>query len=312
MSGEEQSTAIGSLWECSATNHTCDRRAGVSMFQKSVYDRSPIAHMTRATSACDDPLVSNLLVAREIPRLADLQVDHYVCLVNSWAAEIRQLVSGTRDQFFETPGDWDHDIHLFSAGIACYYLDVILGIRYREEQKHLRTVRYTNPADLFINGVIDTRRGTCANMSALYVAIAWRLGWPITLTLAGWHLFCRYSANGKSRNIEVTNNGRGGFHSHPDGYYQQSYQVDDKSIKAGSDLTCLSSRQQVGVFFGLRARHWWDLHCYNLSYRDYCFASHLFPESRLFQNKVLLLRGASQIPVPASPIQELGHDYHTT
>jgi hypothetical protein len=98
---------------------------------------------------------------------------------------------------------------------------VVLGVHYRPDQRGVTGVLYTDPSDLCLNGVMDTRQGTCGNMAALHVALAWRLGWPLHLACAGPHMFCRYDDGQVVHNIECTNNGQRGFQSHPDSWYRK-------------------------------------------------------------------------------------------
>jgi regulator of sirC expression with transglutaminase-like and TPR domain len=175
----------------------------------------------------------------------------------------------------------------FRLGMLCWYVDEVLGVRYREDQQYLESVSYIDPSDLFLNGVMDTRRGTCGNMAALHVAIGWRLGWPVSLAMAGWHILCRYDDGKTIHNIEATNNGKGGFHSHPDAYYRAKYQVSEDAIRAGSDLTALSPRQMLGAFLLMRARHWQDSGHAKEAATDYRRAAEFFPESRLLQRKLI-------------------------
>jgi hypothetical protein len=67
-------------------------------------------------------------------------------------------------------------VHGWRTGVLCWFVDEVLGVRYREDQIGLTAVFYDDPGDLFLHGLIDTRRGTCATMPALHVALAWRLG----------------------------------------------------------------------------------------------------------------------------------------
>jgi len=44
----------------------------------------------------------------------------------------------------------------------CEYVDRELGIGYREDQKDLKAVAYTDPSDLFLNGVMDRGKAPAA------------------------------------------------------------------------------------------------------------------------------------------------------
>jgi regulator of sirC expression with transglutaminase-like and TPR domain len=75
--------------------------------------------------------------------------------------------------------------------LVCWYIDVVLGVAYREDQREAKRILYTDPTDLFINGVMDTARGTCGNMALLHVVLGRRIGLPVSLACVGSHFICR-------------------------------------------------------------------------------------------------------------------------
>ncbi len=244
----------------------------------------------------------NLRVALEIPALAGLDVAAYQQTADRWADDLQRELPGAEAQFHAAPGDWKDDLAFFRLGLICWYVDEVLGIRYREDQKDLDTVIYTDPADLFLNGVMDTRRGTCGNMAALHVALGWRLGLPVSLACAGWHVLCRYDDGTVTHNIEATNNGRGGFHSHPDAYYQTVYDIPEEAVRSGSDLRAASPRELLGLFFSFRARHRHDVGLTAAATRDDLRASALFPNNRLLRQRAAALSRDLAGPGSAPPL----------
>ena len=83
-------------------------------------------------------------------------------------------------------------------------------------------------------------------MPALHVALGWRLGWPVSLAVAGWHVICRYDDGVRTHNIEATRTGQGGFDSHPDEDYRRRYAIAESDVQSGSDLTALDARKTLG------------------------------------------------------------------
>ena len=233
-----------------------------------------------ASLATVDPLELNLLVAREIPACCDLVVAEYQCIADAWAADLATQLATFEDQFHVSPAAWKDDIRFFRLGVLCWYVAEVLGIRYRDDQRDLQSVSYTDPGDLFLHGVMDTRQGTCGNMAALHVELAWRLGWPLHLACAGPHIFCRYDDGQVVHTVECTNNSQGGFQSHPDEHYQESRGVPDVAIECGSDLRALTPRQMFGLFVGLRGRYREDTGLLTEAETDYLLARTLFPENR--------------------------------
>jgi hypothetical protein len=227
-----------------------------------------------------DPVIRNLLVAKSIPALAQLEIPRYQQLVNKWAEAIRVWLLTAEQEFLKTPDDWKNDVNLFRLGLVHQYLEQVVGITYNEDQRNVTAIHYTNPSDLFLNGVLDTKQGTCGNMATLHFAIGWRLGWPVSLACVNSHLICRYDDGVVTHNIEATQSGYGGFKSDPDKYLMERYQLPQIAIACGSDLRALTARETLGVFMGLRARHMRDTGQYREADSDYLLARWLFPTSR--------------------------------
>lgn len=248
-----------------------------------------------------DPVVLNLSVAKGIPAFADLEISKYIELADEWADDLKKRLKKKIIDFQRIPERWRNDVNFFKLGVVCWYMDCVLGMAYREDQRDaqlagVRGVHYTDPNDLFIHGIMDTRRGTCGNIAAFYVVLARRIGLPVSLAYAGSHLYARYDDGfGLHYNIETTDLGRGGYCSPADEEIRTHYKLPTISQTCGSDLVGLSFRQMLGVFLGLRGRHFSDSRTVPndpLILRmevDFLLARALFPESRilyLIQNEV--------------------------
>jgi hypothetical protein len=233
-----------------------------------------------------DPIEVNLLVAKGVYGLGDLDIPHYQREADRWAAEVRETLSRYEREFWKNPMEWRNDIRFFRLGALCWYVDQVLGVRYREDHKDPFTVNYADPATVFVHGVIDTRLGTCANMSSVHLGIAWRLRWPLSLACAWSHIFCRYDDGTVTHNLEVSNlSGKGGFGAPPDEYYCRRYGIHPQHIQSGSDLTALRPRQLLGLYIGLRGRNRQDAREYEDAKEDYLLALQLYPQSRFFPTR---------------------------
>jgi hypothetical protein len=248
-----------------------------------------IAALTDPELSALDPVVMNLSVAREIPSLADLDIGHYVSVVDGWAADLHNRMPVLEADFRKTPEDWRDDIDFFRLGLVCWYCDIVLGVAYREDHRNLTRVRYTDPTDLFLCGVIDTRRGTCATLALLHVVIGRRIGLPVSLACVGSHFLCRFDNGQKTINIEATDTGRGGFSSQSDEYVFAKHKVPAIAQRCGSDLRAVSPRELLALFIGNRARHFENTNRLAEAERDYLLARHLFPYNRhLYVSQVRL------------------------
>lgn len=258
-----------------------------------------------------DPVVLNLAVARGIPALADLEIAKYIQLADDWAADLKKYLKQKIIRFQREPKLWKNDVNFFKLGVICNYIESVLGIAYREDQRNAQlagvaSVFYTDPSDLFLNGVMDTRRGTCGNLAALNMVLGRRIGLPVTLTCAGSHFFVRYDDGfGLHYNIEATESGRGGFASPTDEEIRQHYKLPQLAIECGSELSSLNARELLGTYFGLRARHFNNTQRMEASEVDYLLARALFPKNRyLYVNQNM---ASVQLSMKMFEMHEKGH-----
>lgn len=250
--------------------------------------------------AAVDPLAMNLIVAREIPQLADLDIRPYQQQVNGWADDFRSRWLPEKEPFFhEAPQDFRNDLTFFRLGMLCQYVDMELGVRYKAEHRERQTRGdkiqfYTDPADLFLHGVIGSREGTCANMATLQLSLGWRLGWPVSLATVASHKILRFDDGRRTYNIETTDLGRGGWSSRPDAEYVAEYGIPRKAIECGSDLRALRCGEVLALFLALRARYYQDcarvwrrFELFSQAETDWLLARHLCPTNRLLYKNAM-------------------------
>ena len=99
-----------------------------------------------------------------------------------------------------------------------------------------------NPAELFLHGLLQTRRGYCMNLSLLYLILGERLNLPLVGVPLPNHFFVRYDSPEYRVNIEATEGGT----ALPDSFYEQRFGVakDSKYF-----LTNLNKKQTLGAYF---------------------------------------------------------------
>lgn len=100
----------------------------------------------------------------------------------------------------------------------------------------------TVPAELFLHGLLETKRGYCMNLSLLYLILGQRLELPLYGVPLPNHFFVRYQSPKYRINIESTQGGQ----SFPDDFYRNRFQVAEN---APYFLTSLNNRQTLGAYF---------------------------------------------------------------
>ena len=99
-----------------------------------------------------------------------------------------------------------------------------------------------NPAELFLHGLLQTRRGYCMNLSLLYLILGERLNLPLVGVPLPNHFFVRYDSPEYRVNIEATEGGT----AFPDSFYEQRFGA-VKSAKYF--MSNLSKKQTLGAYF---------------------------------------------------------------
>lgn len=147
-----------------------------------------------------DPLEVDLAVARTIPGYESLDVARYKKTVDEWAEQVRSETDRHLYKFQQAPGEYKNSQAYFKALVLATVIGQDFQVGYDVE-----TVSFDKPADLFVHGVIDQRRGTCVSLPVLYMAIGHRLGYPIRAVTVPKHIFCRWDdpTTGERFNIEA-------------------------------------------------------------------------------------------------------------
>ena len=140
---------------------------------------------------------------------------------------------------------------------------------------------FADSRDLFLHGLLGERRtGTCSSMPVLYVALARRLGYPVSLVTTKGHLFARWEGRGERFNVECT--GRG-MNRYDDAHYRQwPFVLTDQEIQENAYLRSLTPAGEAAVFLSLRAECLREAGRLEESRQCYAGAAKLAPEVRLY------------------------------
>lgn len=177
-----------------------------------------------------------LLFAKEA--YPDLDVDDYSRQLDQMVQEIEKYTRETGD--YNNP---DHRIRSINT-----YLYRYKGFHFDKDDPYTRKLK-----NRYINGLLDTKSGSCFTLPLLYLALAQRLGYPIYPVSAPQHIFLRYvDPNLKMQNIEAT--GGGGYT--PEELYVNDMEIPSKGIETGTYLRTMTCRELLAELFGENALYW--------------------------------------------------------
>ena len=227
-----------------------------------------------------DPLVMNLVVAKEVPELQTIDIERYAKIVDRWAQAIQAGLRAFEPEARRTDPLYTQNPQLWQAGsMSIAVAGPRIGIAYTAD-----TLNAGDPGQLFLPGLIDNKTGTCSSMPVLYLAIAHRLGWPLKAVVSRDHFWCRWDDGVKRFNLEATaassDGSIGSFTSTSDEDYIQQLGTPKRAIDSGSDFTSLTPRQLLGVFLQTRAAYWAAHKQWERAEHDLLLARTCFPRNR--------------------------------
>ncbi len=101
-----------------------------------------------------------------------------------------------------------------------------------------------NPAELFLHGLLETRRGYCMNLSLLYLIAGDRLNLPLFGVPLPNHFFVRYDDGKLRANIEATQEGQ----TFPDSFYRERF-LQGAAGEPSYFLSNLDKKHTLGAYF---------------------------------------------------------------
>lgn len=162
----------------------------------------------------------------------EIDVAHYSARIDRLAAQVRRCVGDVRNPDFR---------------IRC--LNTVL-FRVEKFQAHRDPAAQRRQENYYLNRVLETKTGNCFSLPLLYVAVAQRLGWPVSLVHVPDHSFVRYvDATLGRQNIEVTSGGR----YVPDERYRVDFRVSEAGQQAGTYMRTLLPQELRGDLLAVNA-----------------------------------------------------------
>jgi len=200
------------------------------------YHGQTIADIVRLPESEIDIGLACLVLAKEA--YPDIDINAYLDLLDRMAFNIGKIAKGSEDPearigalntFLYRPGRWNGNI------------------TYEYDLDDLEAKETKNK---YLNGYLNTQKGSCITMPMLYIVLAQRLGWPVYAVCSPMHFFCRYIAEDfKKNNIEPTVGG--GFSYDLD--YVMDTDVPKKAIDNGVYLRTLTNKEYIGRLLTINA-----------------------------------------------------------
>lgn len=161
----------------------------------------------------------------------------------------------------------------------CGYNQTLIDSGAMDDRQSTRFFR--DSSDIFINGLIEKSKGSCASLPVLMVALGRRCNYPLYLVGCGGHVFARWDDATERINLEITNTG---VSSHDDEYYKKwPRPISEKEAMEERQLKNYTGKEMLGIFSSLRAACLKEHRRYREAKECEEIALRFFPESRILK-----------------------------
>jgi hypothetical protein len=203
-----------------------------------------------------DLALANWLIAADIPQFRNLTREAYFKQLDAMTEQVRQDTAIMQKSGWHGANPNDPDTRCCRFCSAIIRLHFAYAEEFRRETLTPGQTRelYADANDVFLAGLLRTRRGSCVSMPLIYLVVGQRLGFPVHLVAIGKHYFIRWEESDYHMNIEPTIVQKIAM-TPDDSVYLDTEGMTHDQVR-GSDLRNLTNREIVGQLFFTRYGYW--------------------------------------------------------
>ena len=226
----------------------------------------------------------NIICARNVIKSEVIDTEKYVGKLDEWAAIAKRMEQKYLPSFERNAARYDNSPAKFKAVTLALTIQQDLKCGYNMnliESGAMSDVRsprfFRNPDDIFITGLLKNRKGTCASLPVLFVALGRRLNYPVFLAHTKGHLYCRWDDGKECFNVEVTGQG---VDIPPDSHYKgPPYNPTGDDIKSEGMLQNLTNCESLSIFLSTAAMNREACRDFGMAVIFYDIALRMSPDS---------------------------------
>jgi len=193
----------------------------------------------------------NLICATMLPDTVNLDIPACMRTLGEWTAMVKRETEKYLFQFRRNPAEYENSEAYFRILTMITVLQRDLGVTYDPECT--KTHIFKSSREGFIHGLLTgDRRGTCANMPVLYLAVGRALGYPLYLTHARGHLFCRWHSVRTGERFNIEGSGVGLTTNSDDYYCSWPRPITEAEVHHGIYLRSFDPAEELGCFMATR------------------------------------------------------------
>jgi hypothetical protein len=192
----------------------------------------------------------DLLCTQGLPGAAKVNIPEMLAMIDGWVELVNWETDMNEYQFVQNPKSFGYSEGRYRMIALVTVLDKKFHVHYNPALMDPTVpgdVFYGDSRNVFINGLLGPEHmGTCSSMPVLYVAVARRLGYPVSLAEAKNHFFAQWNDGKDHINIECTT---WGYAEHDDEHYEKwPIPLTDDDRKQNRYLKPLSGAEELSEF----------------------------------------------------------------
>jgi hypothetical protein len=164
----------------------------------------------------------DLLCTQGLPGSAKVNIPEMLAMIDGWVELVNWETKMNEYQFVQNPKSFGYLEGRYDMIALVSVLDKKFHVHYNPALMDPTVpgdIFYSDSRNVFINGLLGPEHmGTCSSMPVLYVAVARRLGYPVSLAETKMHLFAQWNDGKEHFNIECTT---WGYAEHDDEHYKK-------------------------------------------------------------------------------------------
>jgi regulator of sirC expression with transglutaminase-like and TPR domain len=204
-----------------------------------------------------DLALATWLIVADLPQFTNYAREAYFKTLDEMTQQVREsiarmeTVASSRGQ---KPKDPDVRCAIFANAIIKLRFTYAEQFSYENLTPAQMQGLYHDANNIFLAGLLRTRRGSCVSMPLIYLVIGQRLGMPVHLVTVGKHCFIRWEEPGYRMNIETTSVDK--VRVTPDDTVYTDAEGLKPSELVGNQMRNLTRCEVVGNLFFARSAHW--------------------------------------------------------
>ncbi len=203
-----------------------------------------------------DLSLANWLIAADIPEFASMGRQSYFARLDAMTDQVKREMAAIQQTGWSgaDPKVSGWRCRLFCNAMIRLRFAYAAEFRVENLNPAQSKALYAAPDNIFLAGLLRTKRGSCVSMPLVYLVIGRRLDFPVYLVAIGRHYFIRWQEPGYRMDIETTDTDK--VCDTPDDSVYLQIEGKTRARLRGNELRNLTDREVVGELYFTRMSYW--------------------------------------------------------